>query len=33
MTILGIGYYSALLVKSEVGDIDRFPAVSRPMRS
>jgi len=25
MTIPGIGYYSALLVKSEVGDIDRFP--------
>jgi len=25
MTIPGIGYYSALLVKSEVGSIDRFP--------
>ena len=25
MTVPGIGYYSALLVKSEVGDIDRFP--------
>jgi len=25
MTIPGIGYYSALLVKSEVGDINRFP--------
>ena len=25
MTIPGVGYYSALLVKSEVGDISRFP--------
>jgi transposase len=25
MTIPGIGYYSALLVVSEIGDIDRFP--------
>jgi transposase len=25
MTILGIGYYAALLVKSEVGNVDRFP--------
>jgi transposase len=25
MTIPGLGYYSALLVKSEVGDISRFP--------
>ena len=25
MTIPGIGYYSALLIVSEVGDIDRFP--------
>jgi transposase len=25
MTIPGIGYYSALLVKSEVGDVNRFP--------
>ena len=25
MTIPGVGYYSALLVKSEVGDVDRFP--------
>lgn len=25
MTIPGIGYYSALLVKSEIGDISRFP--------
>jgi transposase len=25
MTIPGIGYYSALLIKSEVGEIDRFP--------
>ena len=25
MTILGIGYYTALLVKSEIGDVNRFP--------
>ena len=25
MTIPGIGYYSALLIVSEIGDIDRFP--------
>jgi len=25
MTVPGIGYYSALLVKSEIGNIDRFP--------
>jgi len=25
MTIPGIGYYSALLVKSEIGNVDRFP--------
>jgi transposase len=25
MTVPGIGYYSALLVKSEIGDISRFP--------
>ena len=25
MTVPGIGYYSALLVKSEIGDIGRFP--------
>jgi transposase len=25
MTIPGVGYYSALLVKSEIGDISRFP--------
>ena len=24
-TIPGIGYYSALLIKSEIGEIDRFP--------
>jgi len=24
MTIPGIGYYSALLIKAEIGDIDRF---------
>ena len=25
MTVPGIGYYSALLVKSEIGDVNRFP--------
>jgi len=25
MTVPGIGYYSALLIVSEVGDINRFP--------
>ncbi|MDG6934376.1 MAG: IS110 family transposase [Nitrososphaerota archaeon] len=25
MTIPGIGYYSALLIKSEIGNVDRFP--------
>jgi transposase len=25
MTIPGMGYYSALLVKSEIGDVNRFP--------
>jgi transposase len=25
MTVPGIGYYSALLIKSEIGDISRFP--------
>jgi len=25
MTIPGIGYYSALLIKSEIGDVNRFP--------
>jgi transposase len=25
MTIPGIGYYSALLIKSEIGSIDRLP--------
>jgi transposase len=25
VTILGIGYYSALLILSEIGDIGRFP--------
>lgn len=25
MTIPGVGYYSALLVKSEIGDVNRFP--------
>jgi transposase len=25
VTIPGIGYYSALLILTEIGDIDRFP--------
>ena len=25
MTVPGIGYYSALLIVSEIGDINRFP--------
>ena len=25
MTVPGLGYYSALLVKSEIGDVNRFP--------
>ncbi len=29
MTIPGIGYYSALLVKSEIGDVNRFPFAER----
>jgi len=29
MTIPGIGYYSALLVKSEIGDINRFPSAKQ----
>ena len=32
MTIPGIGYYSALLVKSEVGDINRFPFGERALQ-
>jgi transposase len=27
MTIPGIGYHSALLVRSEIGDVNRFPLV------
>jgi transposase len=27
MTIPGIGYYSALLIVSEVGDINKFPII------
>ena len=30
MTVPGIGYYSALLIKSEVGDIGRFPFAEKP---
>ena len=26
MTIPGVGYYSALLIKSEIGDVKRFPS-------
>jgi transposase len=29
MTVPGIGYYSALLVKSEIGDVNRFPFAER----
>lgn len=29
MTIPGVGYYSALLIKSEIGDIDRFPSAKQ----
>jgi transposase len=29
MTIPGVGYYSALLIKSEIGDIKRFPSAKR----
>lgn len=25
ITILGVGYYTALLIVSEVGDVNRFP--------
>ena len=28
-TIPGIGYYSALLIKSEIGDVTRFPSDER----
>jgi transposase len=29
MTVSGVGYYSALLTKSEIGDIDRFPSAKQ----
>ena len=29
MTIPGVGYYSALLIKSEIGDVRRFPSAKR----
>lgn len=29
MTIPGVGYYNALLIKSEIGDIDRFPSAKQ----
>ena len=29
MTIPGVGYYSALLIKSEIGDVNRFPSAKR----
>ena len=29
MTILGVGYYSALLIKSTIGDINRFPSAKQ----
>mgnify|MGYP003681918617 CR=1 FL=1 len=29
MTIPRVGYYSALLIKSEVGDINRFPSAKQ----
>ena len=29
MTIPGVGYYSALLIKSEIGDVQRFPSAKR----
>jgi len=29
MTIPGVGYYSALLIKSEIGDIKRFPSAKQ----
>ena len=30
MTIPGVGYYSALLIKSEIGDVKRFPSAKQP---
>jgi transposase len=29
MSIPGVGYYSALLIKSEIGDVNRFPSAKR----
>ena len=29
MTVPGVGYYSALLIKSEIGDIKRFPSAKQ----
>jgi len=29
MTIPGVGYYSALLIKSEIGDVNRFPSAKQ----
>ncbi len=29
MTIRGVGYYSALLIKSEIGDVKRFPSAKQ----
>ena len=29
MTIPGVGYYSALLIKSEIGDVKRFPSAKQ----
>lgn len=29
LTIPGVGYYSALLIKSEIGDVKRFPSAKR----
>jgi transposase len=29
MTIPGVGYYSALLIRSEIGDINRFPSAKK----
>jgi hypothetical protein len=33
MMILGVGYYSALLVKSEIRSVDRFSDWFRPPQS
>lgn len=29
MTIPGVGYYSALMIKSEIGDVKRFPSAKQ----